>query len=87
MARYASFCFIMSPFNYFTACMPDFSGMQKNTARISAGNYPANLYCIYECTPWLVVYCLTCRKQLVWLCLGYCSMITVTTVGVACHGH
>jgi len=36
MARYASFCFIMSPFNHFTACMPDFSGMQENTACLSA---------------------------------------------------
>jgi len=30
MARCASFCFIMSPFNHFTACMPDFSGTQEN---------------------------------------------------------
>jgi len=37
MARYASFCFIMGPFNHFTACMPDFSGMQENTACLSAG--------------------------------------------------
>jgi len=29
MARYASFCFIMGPFNHFTACMPDFSGTKK----------------------------------------------------------
>jgi len=36
MSRYASFCFIMNPFNHFTACMPDFSGMQENTARVSA---------------------------------------------------
>ena len=37
MARYASFCFIMSAFNNFTACMPDFSGTQENTARTSFG--------------------------------------------------
>jgi len=37
MARYASFCFITSPFNHFTACMLDFSGTQENTAHVSAG--------------------------------------------------
>jgi len=37
MAKYASFCFIMSPFNHFTACMSDFSGTHENTARVSAG--------------------------------------------------
>jgi len=37
MAQYASFCFTMGPFNHFTACMPDFSGTQENTIRLSAG--------------------------------------------------
>jgi len=27
----------MKPFNHFTACMPDFSSTQENTARISVG--------------------------------------------------
>jgi len=27
----------MRPFNHFTACMPDFSSTQENTARVSAG--------------------------------------------------
>jgi len=27
----------MRPFNHFTACMPDLSGTQENTARVSAG--------------------------------------------------
>jgi len=27
----------MDSFNYFTACMQDFSGMQENTASLSAG--------------------------------------------------
>ena len=37
MAHYASFCFIIGPFNHFTACMPDFSGTQENTACLNAG--------------------------------------------------
>jgi len=37
MARYSSFCFIMGSFNHFTACKPDFSGTQENTAHLSAG--------------------------------------------------
>jgi len=37
MARYASFCFIMDPFNHFTAHMLNFSGTQENTTCFSAG--------------------------------------------------
>jgi len=62
---------------------------QSNPSR----NYTAHLYCIL-CTPWRAVYCHAWRKQLVWLSLGYiyyalcyCSMIAVTTPGVACRGH
>jgi len=45
MARYASFCFIMGPFNHFTACMPDFSGTQENTQPL-VPELSGTFYCI-----------------------------------------
>jgi len=65
MARYASFCFTMDPFNHFSACMPDISGTQENTARLSAGIIR------HIWTTWRAVYCRAWCTQLVWLSLGY----------------
>jgi len=61
----------MRPFNHLTACMPDFSSTQENTARVSAGII-WQICTAYSAPPlWRAVYCRACHKQLVWLCLGY----------------
>ena len=71
MARYASFCFIVGPFNHLTACMLDFSSTHGNTARLVpelSGTFVLHIVHPLACSR---LYCRAWCKQLVWLCLGY----------------
>ena len=86
MARYASFCFIISHLTTPQPACRIFPACTKIHALVPELSRKFVLHIVQSTPPWRAVYCHAWRKQLVWLCLelwATYNRLCATAVGVA----